>query len=273
MYGSLAEASIARLFAAGVIPGLVIAGMFFLYIVIACLINPGLVPPEDAKRYTWHDRLKSIADLLPIGFLIVVVLGGIYTGLATPTESAALGAFMALILAAFSKQLSAKLLIRTLLSAIGTSCMVITIIIAASFLTSTMGYLQIPQSIARVVGEWGLAPIYLISLIFVFYLVLGCFLEGISILVMTLPIVLPLVVGVGYDPVWFGIFCVIAIEVAQITPPVGLNLFVLQSLTGRNIWLLAHDALPFFSLLVTGAILMVAYPDIALWLPNYIFGK
>jgi len=273
VYGGLAEASIARLFAAGILPGLIVAGLFFLYVVIACLVKPELVPEEDAKQYSWQDRVRSLYDLLPVGLLIAIVLGGIYTGITTPTEAAAVGTFMALLLALFTKRLTPSVFINTLLSTIGTSCMVISIIIAASFLTSTMGYLQIPQNIAKAVSQLGIEPIYLIGLIFIFYLILGCFLEGISILVMTLPIVLPLVVHAGYDPIWFGIFAIIAIEAAQITPPVGLNLFVIQSLTGRNIWRLAHDALPFFGILLLSAILMMFFPKIALWLPDYLFNQ
>ena len=271
VYGILAEESIARLFAAGLFPGLLVAALYSTYIFIRCSIEPERAPKDD-RHFTMLDRLRGLWDLVPILVLIPIVLGGIYTGLATPSEAAALGVFASLVLIALMGQLNIKTIFGSLMGAVRITCMVVTIVVAASFMSSAMGYLHVPQGLGNAIALLDLGPYGLIALLFVFYIILGLFLEGISILVMSLPITLPLVLDAGFDPVWFGVFLVITVELAQITPPVGLNLYVLQGLTGQEIGRIAVSALPFFLLLCLAGLIITIFPQIVLWFPNYLYG-
>ena len=272
VYGILADQSIARLFAAGLFPGLMMAALYSLYIVGVALVRPE-VAPSDGRRYTWGDRFRGLLDLSPILILIPIVLGGIYTGLATPSEAAALGVGGSLAIVAALRQLTWRVFIELLMGCVTITCMIVSIIAAAAVLSSAMGYLRVPAKIAQGITYLDLGPYGVILLLFVFYLILGCFLEGISMLVMSLPITLPLVVAAGFDPIWFGIFLVIMVEIAQITPPVGFNLYVLQGLTGRPIGEIAIAALPFFFLLTLACVIVTAFPIIALWLPNALYSR
>jgi tripartite ATP-independent transporter DctM subunit len=249
----------------------VVAGLYSGYIIILCAFNPKWSPKDD-RKITMMTRIKGLWDLVPIMVLIPIVLGGIYTGLATPSEAAALGVTAALILLALMRQLTWTVFVGSLMGAVRITCMVITIVTAASFMSTAMGYLHVPQGLGAAISKLGLGPYGLLILLFVFYLVLGLFLEGISILVMTMPMVLPLVLDAGFDRVWFAVFVTIAIEIAQITPPVGLNLYVLQGLTGMEIGRVAFAALPFFLLLCVAAVIVTIFPEIALWLPNALYG-
>ena len=271
IYGVLAEESIAHLFAAGVFPGLLIAALYSAYIVVRCLMDPSK-SPDDGISYGWGDRIRGLVDLFPILLLIGIVLGGIYTGLATPSEAAVLGFAASLAVTAALKQLTWKIFIDSLLGATRITCMVITILVAASFMSSAMGYLHVPQEIAKGIAYLDLGPIGLIILLGAFYVILGLFLDGLSIMVMTLPITLPLIGVAGYDLVWFGVFLVIMIELGLITPPIGFNLFVLQGLTGQKMGLIARAAFPFFVLMGVAGIIITAFPEIALWLPRTLFG-
>ncbi len=271
VYGILAEVSISRLFAAGVIPGLMIAGLYSSWIIIRALINPSICPP-GAERYELRDYLSGLANLSPIIILMLVVLGSIYTGVATPSEAAAVGVFASLVIMVVTGQFTPQLFVDTLLGAIRTSCMVCIILIAAAFLSTAMGYLHVPSNIAKLIAMLDLGPIGLIFILTIFYIVLGLFLDGVSIVVMSLPITFPLAVSAGFDPVWFGIYLVLMIEMGQITPPVGFNLFVLQGLTGESIGRVAYAAFPFFLLMCLGVGILVAFPEIALWLPNLLYG-
>ena len=272
IYGILADQSIARLFAAGVLPGLMIASMYSLYIMAVCLVRPTMTPKAE-QRFSLADRLKGLLDLIPIMALIVMVLGGIYTGIATPTEAAALGVGGTLVIIVALRQLKWRMIVDSLMGSVRITCMCITIVAAASFLSSAMGFLQVPAQIAAGIAMLDLGPYGLMVLLFVFYLILGCVLEGISMLVMTVPITLPLVVASGFDPIWFGIFLVAVIEIAQITPPVGFNLFVLQATTGRSIAWIAIAAFPFFCILTLASAILVVFPEIALWFPNAIYSR
>ncbi|WP_281930228.1 TRAP transporter large permease [Roseibium album] len=269
IYGVLAEVSISKLFIAGVLPGLMIACLYAVYLGIRCSITPnlapkGIVPEEDASVFA------IIRNLAPIFGLIFVVLGSIYTGWATPSEAAAIGVFAALCFATIGGQLSRKMLSESMINALKTSCMVCAILMCAAFLSSAIGYMHIPRNIALAIDALDLSPYVLIAFLALFYIVLGFFLDGISIIVMSLPITLPVVVAAGFDPIWFGIFLVIMIELGLMTPPVGFNLFVIQSISGEPIQRVAAYATPFFLLMCFGALLMVIFPEIALWLPTYL---
>ena len=270
IYGILAEVSVSRLFAAGVLPGLLIAGLYSAYIMLRCSTNPKLAPATEHDIGFW-DRLHGAANLIPIIILMFLVLGSIYSGLATPSEAAAVGASAALLLTLLMRQMSWKIFAESLMGAVKVSCMVCIILIAAAFLSTAMGYLHVPANIAAFIGKLDLTPVELILILSVFYIILGLFLDGISIVVMSLPITLPLVMQAGFDPVWFGVYLVVMVELGQITPPVGFNLFVLQGLTRHSIGRVALAALPFFVLMCLGVAIITAFPQIALWLPDALF--
>jgi len=270
IFGVLAEVSIGRLFAAGVFPGLLLAAFYSGYIVIRCAINPDKAPKDDVS-YTWGDRLRALVDLLPITLLIAAVLGSIYSGLATPSESAVIGLAATIVLGLISRQMSWQILFTALMASVKTSAMILSLMAGAGFLSVAMGYLHVPQQVSNAIGALNLSPYALIALLTLFYIALGAFLDGISLMVMTLAIVLPLVVGAGFDPVWFGVFLIMMAELALITPPVGLNLFVLQGLTKTGIAQLSLAAFPFFLLILAAGVLLVLFPQIALWLPQQLF--
>ncbi|MFD1910913.1 TRAP transporter large permease [Halodurantibacterium flavum] len=271
VYGILAEVSISRLFAAGVMPGLMIAALFSAYIILRALLDPS-VAPHGGERYRLRDYAHALVDLMPIFALMGIVLGAIYTGVATPSEAAAVGVFGALVIAGVLRQLSIRLLMETLLGAVQLSAMICSLLIAAAFLSTAMGYLHIPADVARAIGALNLSPAMLILTLTVFYILLGLFLDGVSIIVMSLPITLPLVAGAGIDPVWFGIFLIVTVELGQVTPPVGFNLFVLQGMTREPVGRIALYAFPFFLLMLIGIALLAVFPAIALWLPGYLYG-
>ena len=268
IYGVLAEQSITALFAAGVLPGLLISGIYSGYIVFRALTGDVTGSSQDDVRYTAADFLRSFLDLMPVLGLIFIVLGGIYTGVVTPSEAAALGFAASLLLVIVLGQFSISVFIDALMGATRITCMVITILVAASFMSSTMAYLHVPQEISKLIAAMNLGPVGIIVLIGLFYVLLGMFLDGLSIMVMTLPITLPLIIAAGWDPVWFGIFLVIMIELGLITPPIGFNLFVMQGITGRPIGEIARGAFPFFLLMLLSAVIITIFPQIALWLPD-----
>ena len=272
IYGIISEESISKLFIAGVLPGLLLAGLYSSYIIARSLASPGVAPRMeesfDLKRY-----IQCIFQLMPIVILIFIVLGSIYTGIATPTEAAAVGVAAALVMTVILKQMTWKVFMDSIMGALKTSCMVCSLLAGAAFLSTSMGFLHVPQDISRAIGELGLSPWGLMIVLGIFYTVLGFFLDGISITVMSLPICLPLVVEAGFDPIWFGVFLVAMTELAQITPPVGFNLFVLQGMTGLSIGYVAWAAAPFFIMMVIGVAIITVFPEIALWLPHLLLGK
>ena len=272
VYGVLAEVSVARLFAAGVFPGLMLAGFYALYVGAVSLARPDMAPADDDPPGA-RDMLVGLWNLVPIAILIFIVLGSIYSGIATPSEAAAVGVVTTLALILVTGQFRIGVVFDSLISAVQTSCMIAVILIAASFLSTAMGFLHVPQDVATAIGSFELSPFQLIAVLAVFYVILGMFLEGISITVMSLPITLPLVVSAGFDPIWFGVFLVIMVELAQITPPIGFNLFIIQGLTKTPILRVAYYAAPFFVLMCIGAALITVFPEIALWLPNTLFDK
>ncbi|WP_416236554.1 TRAP transporter large permease [Pseudorhodobacter sp.] len=271
VYGILAEESVARLFAAGVFPGLMISGLFTGYIVVRSWLNPSLVPVENHK-YRPMDFLRAFVDLFPLLLLMVVVLGSIYSGIATPSEAAAVGVCMSLVIVLVTGQFSFTMISQSLMGALRTSTMICALLIAAALLSTAMGFLHIPADVAAGIAAMNLSPWGLLLILSIFYLGLGFLLDGNSIVVMSLPIALPLIVQAGFDPIWFGVYLVLMIEMAAVTPPIGFNLFVLQGATGYPISKVARAAFPFFVLMVVGVVLLAIFPQIALWFPNLIYG-
>ncbi|MFS8152869.1 TRAP transporter large permease subunit [Halomonas sp. ATBC28] len=266
VYGVQAEVSISQLFMAGVVPGLLIALLYSAYIGARTYLSPSLAPKQAA---TDQSVGQSILLLLPVLVLISIVIGSIYSGIATPSEAAAVGVAATLVLLGVERQLSARLFIEAFRGTLITSIMVCSLLITATLLSTAMGYLHLPRELAEWIAAQNFTPMSLLLALAVFYVVLGLFLDGISITVMSLPITLPIVLLAGFDPIWFGIFLIIMIELGQITPPVGFNLFVLQSLTGESISRVALAALPFFLLMCVAALIISVWPDIVLWLPRF----
>ncbi|MBS8262773.1 C4-dicarboxylate ABC transporter permease [Roseibium polysiphoniae] len=268
IYGVLAEVSITRLFAAGILPGLLVAGLYSAYILVRCAMTPGLEPPKDTQLVS---KRRALLDLLPVLLLVGLVLGAIYSGLATPSEAAAVGVLGTLVLATLLRQMSLGLLCDSLMGAVRASAMVCSILVAAAFLSTAMGYMHVPQDVASLIAAADIGPYGLIALLALFYIVLGFFLDGISIVVMSLPITLPPIIAMGFDPIWFGVFLVLMVELGQMTPPVGFNLFVIQGLTGVPIGRVARAAFPFFLLMAFGVAIVTIWPQIVLWLPSALF--
>ena len=271
IYGMIAEVSVAKLFAAGMFPGLLLGVLYSGYIAGRCMLRPELAP-TPATRPTVAERLRALGDLLPVLFLILVVLGGIYTGLATPSEAAALGVVGALCITVSTGQFTRSTFVDSAMSAVIVTAMLGTAFAAAALLSTTMGFLHVPQTIAAFIAGLDLTPAMLLVVLGVFYIVLGCVLESISLILMTMPISYPLIVQAGFDPVWFGVFLVLVIEMGLITPPIGFNLFVLRSITGHPIGRIAWAAFPFFLLMVAAAVILAVFPAIVLWLPKALFG-
>ncbi len=270
IYGVLAEVSISRLFAAGILPGLLVAGLYSAYIASRCILDNELAP-KSTRLVDATSLVQAFGNLLPIIILIFLVLGAIYTGLATPSEAAAIGVGATLVLLAVLGQINWPMLQESLMGAIRTSCMVCSILVAAAFLSTAMGFMHVPQDIASAIAALNLGPYGLIIVLAVFYVMLGLFLDGISITVMSLPITLPLVISMGFDPIWFGVFLVLMVELGQMTPPIGFNLFVLQGLTGMPIGKVAVAAVPFFFLMMIAVLIIVIWPSLVLWMPAVLF--
>ncbi len=272
VYAILAEVSIGKMFMAGILPGLLLAGIYSSYIIYRGIRNPEIAP-QTQDSYSWSERVVALKDLAPTLILILMVLGSIYAGIATPTEAAALGVFGATAFAFINRQMNLKILFECLIGAVKTNAMIMMIVVGAGFLSRVMGFLGIPAAITQAITELDLSPYMLMLLLGGFYIVLGCLLDGFSIVVMTLPIALPMVTRAGFDPIWFGIYLILMVEVSQITPPVGFNLFVIQGLTGEPILKIARYALPFFFLMLFTTVILTLFPQIALFLPELMIAK
>ncbi|SDZ91397.1 TRAP transporter large permease [Rubrimonas cliftonensis] len=270
IYGVLADVSILKLFAAGLIPGLLLAGCFMGWIMVQATLRPGIVPASERAlgRMRLRDRLMATRELAPVVLLILCVLGSMYGGIATPSEAAAVGVLGALAIAAFQGALDRAALRDIALGAAGTCSMIALIVLGASILSNASAFLGVPGAVAQLVTAMELTPFALIAALIVLYLVLGCFLDGFSMIVMSLPIVLPLIGAAGFDKVWFGVFLVIVVEMSQITPPVGFNLFVIQGLTGESLGRIARVTLPYLLIMAAFAMVMALAPGLALWLPG-----
>ena len=271
VYGVTANVSIAKLFIAGVFPGLILAGLFMAYTMVWALKHPDQIPPAD-QHLTFRQKLHESRHLIPVVTLISAVLGSIYTGVATATEAAALGVVGSMIIAAFQGELTWKNFIDSLMGGTRLYCMIALILAGAAFLTLSMGYIGLPRHLAEWITSLHLPPLALICALMVFFIVLGCFLDGISMVVLTMGVLLPTVERAGFDLLWFGIFVVLVVEMAQITPPVGFNLFVLQGMTKREISWLSKQAFPMFVLMLVMVLLMYFVPEITNWLPQHMAG-
>jgi len=252
IYGVLAEVSIVDLFIAGILPGALLALAYMAY--VAAASGRGTV---RAERASWRERIRALPALLPVAGLIVAVIGAMYAGLAGPTEAATIGVAGALVIALLQGAAAPARLGEALLAAVRTSSMLGLILAGAFFLSKVAALFRIPQAATEAIGALGLAPLALIAALLLLYLLLGMVLDGLSIIVMTLPVTLPLAVAAGFEPLWFGIFLVVVVEMAQITPPVGFNLFVVQELTGERLGTIARCALPFF-LITAGMVAVLA---------------
>ncbi|QQS13558.1 MAG: TRAP transporter large permease subunit [Rhodospirillales bacterium] len=270
IYAVLAEESLLRLFTAGFIPGFALAGCFMAYIAIRAIMNPGVVPEEErrASRWTWGDRARSLVELGPVAFLIFTVLGTMYLGYASPSEAAAIGVVGALVVAAWQRTLTVPNLRDALLGSVQTTCMIGFIVLGAFVVGTVLANLRVPQYVSGAISSWNLPPFALIAMLVVFYVLLGTVLEGFSMIVLTLPIVLPVVMAAGFDKVWFGIFLILTIEMAQISPPVAFNLFVIQGITGDSQTYVAWKVVPFFLIMIGFTAFITVFPGFVTFLPD-----
>ncbi|MDC3043233.1 TRAP transporter large permease subunit [Candidatus Pelagibacter sp.] len=267
IYGVTVQESIAKLFIAGILPGIMIALIFMTYVMIWSSINKEFMPTFK-QDFTLMEKIKKSGKLIPVILLIVSVIGSIYTGIATATEAASLGVVGALILSYFQKSLSLKTFKESLLGATKTSCMIAFILAGATFLSLAMGFTGLPRNLALWIEGMELSPYVLIFVLMIFYIILGMFLDGISAVVLTMAIIEPMIRQAGFDMIWFGVFLVIVVEMAQITPPVGFNLFVLQGMANKDMGYIARSAFPLFLLMIFAVVLVVIFPEIALWMPE-----
>ena len=272
VYAVAADVSIIRMFLAGIVPGIMLLCMFSGYIMVWALLNPSKTPQESVQM-TLGQRIKASGQLIPVLLLVIFVFLSMVFGVATANEASAFGVLGALCIAAFGGTLSRTSFVESLSGSLRMSCMIMFILGASSFLTVAMGFTGIPKALSEWVVALNLSPYALIAALTVVYLLMGCALDGVSMIVLTTAVVLPMVQAAGFDPIWFGIYIVIMIELAQISPPVGFNLFVLQGMSGQSILTIARAAIPFFLILLVATVLVVVFPQIATWLPQYMMGK
>lgn len=267
VYGVTINESISKLFMAGILPGIVLAGMFMAYVALYSRFGKDFNPtPEPALSFI--EKLKISRFLIPVLLLITVVIGSMYTGLATATEAAAFGVIGSLLLALFQGSLSWKSFTESLMGATSTSAMIALILAGAAFLSMAMGFTGLPRALADMIGSWNLSRFELLMALLVFYIILGCFLDGISSVVLTMAVVEPMVREAGIDLIWFGIFIVVVVEMAQITPPIGFNLFVMQGITDHEMTFIAKAAIPMFLIMVLMVFVMIWFPSLATYLPD-----
>lgn len=267
LYGMMTQSSIPQLYSAAMIPGLLLAMIFSGIVAGICIMRPEM--GGQRIEATWSQRINSLPSILPIVGLFLVVVGSIYAGIATPTEAASLGLLFALVLAAFYGRLSIRMLNEAFVATMHTTAIIMLIVMVSYFLNFVLSFLGIPQALTRFVGELGLSPTGTMVLIVVFFIALGCFLESLSMLVTMTPLVAPIVIGLGYDPVWFGVLLTILLEVALITPPVGINLYVVQAIRERGgMGDVIIGSLPFVAAMFIMIGLLISFPQLALWLPS-----
>lgn len=272
VYGVVGQVSIARLFVAGLVPGLIIMGLFMGYVVIWSLRNPEKIP-QAPEHLPLLEKFRQSGRLIPTMLLIALVIGSIYGGFATPTEAAVLGVVGALILAWSKGSLDLNTFIKSVEGGVTTTVLIIMILAGASVLSALMDYSSLPHKLAAFVAGLELSTGMLLLGLAVLYLVLGCFLDGVSMIVATTAVVLPMVTAAGVDLVWFGIYLIVLIELAQLTPPIGFNLYILQSMTGKDLMTIAKSSLPFFMLLLLTLLILALWPGTVLFLPEMLVAR
>jgi len=267
VYGVTINESIRKLFLAGVVPGIVLALMFMAYVALMSKFSKRFNPDPEPVSSFW-EKIKNSRFLLPVIALIMLVIGSMYAGWATATEAAAFGVIGSLVLAATQGSLNWSTFTESLMGATRTSAMIALILAGAAFLSLSMGYTGLPRALADFIATLDLSRFELLIALLVFYIVLGCFLDGISSVVLTMAVVEPMIREAGIDVIWFGIFVVVAVEMAQITPPIGFNLFVLQGMTDHEMGYIAKAAIPMFLIMVLMVFVLIAVPELATWLPD-----
>jgi tripartite ATP-independent transporter DctM subunit len=271
IYGVMAEESIVRLFIAGIVPGFLLAASYMGYLGLRAWLNPALVGDPPPKTTLW-EKLVALKDLGPLILLILGVMGSMYGGIASPTEAAAVGVAGSMAIGFAQRTLDLRKMMHAARQAAESCAMIGLIMIGAMFLSTVLGYLSVPRYIAGEIQSWGMSPVMLIFVLLIFYVILGTVMEGLGIIVMTLPITLPLALAAGYDKVWFGIFIVIVVEMAQITPPVGFNLTVIQRLTGDSMGRITRATMPFFFIMAAFVFIIALFPGIISFLPDTMRG-
>ncbi|MBU2532238.1 MAG: TRAP transporter large permease, partial [Alphaproteobacteria bacterium] len=271
IYGLLTDTSVPELYLAGIIPGFMLASLFMVAIIIACVFRPSW--GGVAVSTNWRDRIRVLPDLIPPILLFAVIVGSIYAGIATPTEAASVGVVFALMLAAWTRTLSFSMLREAFEGTMRTTAMIMLIILAAVFLNFILGFIGITQALLGFIEDLGLTPLQTMIIIVIFYLILGMFMETLSMLLTTVPIVFPIITSLGYDPVWFGILITVLMEAGLITPPIGVNLYVVQGIRkeGGHFNDVAIGAAPFVLMMILLVALLIAYPEIALYLPTLVY--
>ncbi|MFZ7090209.1 TRAP transporter large permease [Primorskyibacter sp. 2E233] len=269
VYGVTINESITKLFFAGILPGLVLALMFMAYVAVYSFTSKNWQPNAEPPM-TFMEKVQNSRFLIPVMLLIIVVIGSMYMGYATATEAAAFGVIGALLLAASQGSLNWSTFSESLMGAVRTSAMIALILSGASFLSLSMGFTGLPRGLADLIASWDLSKFQLLMALLVFYIILGCFLDGISSVVLTMAVVEPMIREAGIDLIWFGIFIVVVVEMAQITPPIGFNLFVLQGMTEHQMGFIARAAIPMFLIMVVMVFVLILFPDLATWLPDNI---
>ena len=271
IYGAISGQSVGKLFAGGVFPGLALSGMFMIYIGIRVVLNHQLAPKEEA--FSWKGLPMSFLDLWPAFVLMILIMGGIFSGFATPTEAAALGASAALLMALVQRKLTWQNFWDSLMASVLTTCMAVFIFVGANVLGTVLVLAGVSHAFANLVTSLAVSPVVVILLVCFGYILLGCVMEPLSIIVVTTPIMLPALVSIGFDPIWFGVLLVVLTETAMLTPPVGPILFIIQAVTGCDFGEVALGGMPFFFILCIGLLLLIAFPNLALWLPSVLLGS
>ena len=273
LYGATQGVSIGRLFLAGVVPGLMLAAMFMLVILVHAIRRPGIAP-SDTERLTWGQRFGALLHIWPFGFLVFSVLGTMYMGLATATEAAALGVVASILVGFFWGDLSPRVLLGAFLTGTRVFAAIGIVMLGALVLAQSLTVLGLPQQVMSGIAALGVSKYWVLLIVCIVYFILGCFFDGISLLLMTLPVVYPLMMGAGFDPVWTGVIITIMIEVGMLTPPVGMNLYVLTAITNHEVRLgqAASASVPYWLMMLLGILLLALFPSIALFLPNFVYG-
>lgn len=266
IYGVVAQASIGKLFIAGLIPGLLLMFLFCLYIAVMSIRRKKV--DSEVQHFTWAEKIGSLPKILPVAILIAFVLGSIYTGWATPTEAAAIGVLGGILLAIATRCFNLKIFWNCVIGTVKTNCMIMLILIGASFFSVALGFLGLPKFISESIIALGAGKYAIMALITVVYLILGCLIDGYSMIVMTVPIFLPLVIAIGMDPIWFGIFVVLLVQIANITPPIGFNLFLVTGISKFKIGYISKAVMPFIAIMILFAFLITIFPNLVLVLPN-----